>query len=42
LSDTYKNLTGKSTGWQDFQATITSHFPPGRQYRLKTDNPFPL
>jgi len=42
LGDTYKNLTGKSTGWQDFQAAISSYFPPGRQYRLKTDNPFPL
>jgi hypothetical protein len=42
LGGTYKNLTGNSTGWQDFEAAINSHFPPGRQYRLKTDNPFPL
>jgi hypothetical protein len=42
LAGTYKNLTGKSTAWQDFQAIINAHFPAGHQYNLKTDNPFPV
>lgn len=42
LAGTYKKLTGKSTGWQDFEAAINAHFPVGQQYDLKTDNPFPL
>jgi hypothetical protein len=42
LSATYLHLTGRRTGWEDFQAFIDAHFPPGKKYRLKTDNPFPL
>ena len=42
LAATYRNLTGKSTAWVDFQATITAHFPVGRKYKLDNDNPFPL
>lgn len=42
LAGTYKNLTGKSSGWTDFEATINAHFPAGRSYQLGTDNPFPL
>jgi hypothetical protein len=42
LAATYKNLTGKSTAWTDFQAVIDAHFPVGKKYRLGTDNPFPL
>ena len=42
LGATYRNLTGKNTGWQDFQAVINAHFPAGKQYNLGTDNPFPV
>lgn len=42
LGGTYRNLTGKNTGWADFQAAINAHFPAGRQYNLTTDNPFPV
>ena len=42
LAATYKNLTGKSTGWNDFTAAINAKFPPGPKYNLATDNPFPL
>ena len=42
LAATYKNLTGKSTGWNDFTAAINTKFPPGPKYNLNTDNPFPL
>lgn len=42
LAETYKNLTGKSTAWKDFNAIIDAHFPATKQYNLKTDNPFPL
>lgn len=42
LGATYRNLTGKSTGWADFQAVIDAHFPAGQPYDLTTDNPFPL
>ena len=42
LAGTYKNLTGKDTAWQDFEAVINANFPVGRQYNLDTDNPFPL
>jgi len=42
LAATYKNLTGKPTGWNDFTATINTKFPPGPKYNLTTDNPFPL
>lgn len=42
LSATYLHLTGKRTGWEDFRAFMNAHFPPGRKYRLRTDNPFPV
>jgi hypothetical protein len=42
LAATYKNLTNKATGWDDFTAAINTKFPPGRKYNLATDNPFPL
>jgi hypothetical protein len=42
LGATYRNLIGKSTAWQDFQSIISAHFPAGKNYNLKTDNPFPL
>ena len=42
LAETYKNLIGKSTGWNDFTAAINTKFPPGPKYTLTTDNPFPL
>lgn len=42
LADTYKSLTGKSTAWNDFETFINEHFPIGKKYRLRTDNPFPL
>jgi len=42
LGGTYLNLTGKNTGWADFQAVINAHFPAGQQYNLTTDNPFPV
>jgi|SRR5437762_4705243 len=42
LAETYKNLTSKATGWQDFMSVINAHFPAGHQYNLSTDNPFPV
>ncbi len=42
LAATYKNLTGKSTGWKDFETLINKEFPAGQQYNLNTDNPFPI
>src|SRR6267143_2683862 len=42
LAATYRNLIGKSTAWQDVQFIISAHFPAGKNYNLKTDNPFPL
>jgi hypothetical protein len=42
LAGTYSNLTGKPTGWEDFEAVINAHYPAGKQYNLGTDNPFPL
>ena len=42
LAGTYKNLSGKDTAWQDFEAVINANFPVGQQYNLDTDNPFPL
>jgi hypothetical protein len=42
LAATYRNLTGKTTGWKDFQAIVNTQFPVGRQYNLGTDNPFPV
>jgi hypothetical protein len=41
LGGTYKNLTGKTTGWTDFMKVINAHFPD-KTYNLKTDNPFPV
>jgi hypothetical protein len=40
LDATYKKLTGKPTGWKDFQAVINKQFPAGQLYKLNTDNPF--
>jgi hypothetical protein len=40
LAGTYRNLTGKSTAWYDFQAVINARFPVGHTYNLGTDNPF--
>ncbi len=37
LADTYKNLTGKKTGWADFMKVINAHFPAGKQYNLGID-----
>ena len=42
LGQTYARLTGKSDGFQQFGALITSHFPAGQPSNLTTDNPFPL
>jgi hypothetical protein len=42
LAGTYKNLTGKSTAWADFEAIINAHFPAGKKYNTGIDNPFPL
>jgi len=42
LADTYNKLTGKTTAWADFATLIDTHFPVGKTYRLKTDNPFPV
>jgi len=42
LAATYKNLTGKTTAWHDFETFVVAHFPVGQQYHLGTDNPFPL
>jgi hypothetical protein len=42
LAGTYKSLTGKSTGWSNFATFLDAHFPVGKKYRLRTDNPFPL
>jgi hypothetical protein len=42
LADTYRSLTGRSAAWDDFNSFMGAHFPNGRQYRLTTDNPFPL
>lgn len=42
LAGTYKTLTGKHTGWKDFEGVINGRFPDGQQYNLNTDNPFPL
>lgn len=42
LAGTYRSLTGHSTGWDDFSSFMDTQFPRGRQYRLKTDNPFPI
>ena len=42
LASTYRSLTGRDTAWDDFSGFMTAHFPNGRQYRLTTDNPFPL
>ncbi len=42
LSSTYLHLTGKRSAWEDFTTFTDTHFPRGRTYRLRTDNPFPL
>jgi hypothetical protein len=42
LADTYRSLTGLPTAWNDFAAFINAHFPTDQNFRLTTDNPFPL
>ena len=42
LAETYNGLTAKTTAWADFETVINTHFPVGKTYRLKTDNPFPV
>lgn len=42
LAETYKGLTGQASAWNDFQAAMQQYFPVGTQYKLTTDNPFPL
>ncbi|MBZ5578466.1 MAG: hypothetical protein LAP40_18030 [Acidobacteriia bacterium] len=42
LGATYKHLTGKTTGWKDFEAVINAKFPVGQPTQLGTDNPFPV
>jgi hypothetical protein len=42
LAETYNKLTGKTTALADFMTIINTHFPIGKTYRLKTDNPFPM
>ena len=42
LSATYLHLTGKRSAWKDFQAFMNAHFPPGKKYHLRSDNPFPV
>jgi hypothetical protein len=42
LAGTYENLTGKSSAWHDFETAINAKFPPGQEYNLDSDNPFPL
>jgi hypothetical protein len=40
LGETYKALTGKGTGYQDFRAAIDKMFPLGQPSGVKVDNPF--
>lgn len=42
LAETYKSLTHKDTAWGDFTIFMNAHFPAGKKYKLKTDNPFPV
>jgi hypothetical protein len=42
LADTYKKLTRKNTAWADFTRFVDAHFPAGKKYHLRTDNPFPV
>ncbi len=40
LADTYNQLTGKNTAYQDFRATVDNMFPLGTASGVTTDNPF--
>jgi hypothetical protein len=40
LAETYKTLTGKNTGYQEFRAVIDKMFPLGQPSGLTVDNPF--
>ena len=40
LADTYQQLTGKDTAYQDFRAAIDAMFPLGKSSGVTTDNPF--
>jgi hypothetical protein len=42
LGETYRNLTGSSNGFSEFNALIETHFPKGKSSGLTKDNPFPL
>lgn len=42
LSDTYRNLTGKTDAWSTFTALLDSYYPPANLISLPSDNPFPL
>jgi hypothetical protein len=42
LAGVYQNLTGKSDGWTSFSNLVNQHFPPGRNYKLLSDNLFPV
>ena len=40
LADTYQQLTGKDTAYQDLRAVVDQMFPLGQASGLTTDNPF--
>jgi len=40
LADTYQQLTGKNTAYQDFRAAIDQMFPVGQPSGVTVDNPF--
>lgn len=42
LEATCQNLTGKSGAYAAFTGLINPFFPPGNQFTLSTDDPFPL
>ena len=42
LGSVYRNLTGKSDGWQSFISLLNLHYPPGPTYNPAGDNIFPV
>ncbi len=42
LAETYRKLTGKNDGFNQFSSLIDSHFPSGAPSGQVADNPFPL
>jgi hypothetical protein len=42
LGSVYRNLTGKSDGWQSFINLVNLHYPPGPTYNPAGDNIFPV